>query len=247
MEWADEGILLGLRPHGEQGAVLAFLTAEHGRHLGLAHGARGRSGGRYQPGNRMSLRWRARIEDQLGTFTCEPMENLAARLLSDASRLAGLASLCALVDQMVPEREPQPGVYRRLGAALDAMTGEGWAAEIARFELALLAELGFGLDLSSCAATGATTDLVYVSPKSARAVSRAAGAPYHDRLLPLPPFLRDPSASVAAGDITAAFALTGWFLQRHATAPGRELPPARGRLLERLVLAATVSSGKDET
>lgn len=238
MEWRDTGIVLAARRHGENAAVVSLLTERHGRHAGLARGARGRRGrGLYQAGNTLSARWRARLAEHLGHYACELVRARAGLLLDDPPRLAALAAVCALAESALPERHPYPRVYAALGRLLDALEAtERWAEEVVRWELALLGELGFGLDLSACAATGATEGLAYVSPRSGRAVSRGAGAPYADRLLPLPRFLRGPDAAAgSAADIADGLRLTGRFLDKHVfRGQGGRMPAARARLIERL-------------
>lgn len=236
MEWSDTGIVLAARRHGENAAVVSLLTEHHGRHAGLARGARGRRG-LYQAGNTLSARWRARLAEHLGHYACELVRARAGLLLDDPPRLAALAAVCALAESALPERHPYPRVYAALGRLLDALEAtERWAEEVVRWELALLGELGFGLDLSTCAATGATEGLAYVSPRSGRAVSRGAGAPYADRLLPLPRFLRGPDAAAgSAADIADGLRLTGRFLDKHVfRGQGGRMPAARARLIERL-------------
>ena len=191
MEWSDTGIVLSARRHGENAAVVSLLTEHHGRHAGLVHGARGRRArGLYQPGNTLAARWQARLPDHLGRYTCELVRARTGVLLDDPPRLAALAAVCALAEATLPERHPYPRVHADALHLLDTLeASERWAETVVRWELALLAELGFGLDLSACAATGTTEGLAYVSPRSGRAVSQEAGAPYTEKLLPLPPFL----------------------------------------------------------
>ena len=209
MEWSDTGIVLSARRHGESAAVVSLLTENHGRHAGLVHGARGRRGrGLYQPGNTLAARWQARLAEHLGRYTCELLRAQSSLLLDDPPRLAALAAICALTEATLPERHPYPQVYGALGHLLDALeASERWAETVVRWELALLGELGFGLDLASCVATGAVDDLAYVSPRSGRAVSAEAGGPYADKLLPLPPFLAQPEDE--AGTATTADIVAG--------------------------------------
>lgn len=241
MEWADEGIVLTARRHGESDAVVHMLTFEHGRHAGLVKGGAGRTlRPLLQPGNRLELEWRARLADHLGGFRLEPKRLFAGALLDDPLRLAALGSACALVEAGLAERDPHPRLYAALLAWLQRLAGggegrsgggEGWPADYVRFELLLLAELGFAVDLSTCAVTGATTDLAYVSPRTGRAVSREAAGDFADRLLPLPAFL-------AGGDepnrdeVALGLRLAGHFLRRHIFDPtDRPLPAARERLI----------------
>ena len=242
MEWSDTGIVLSARRHGESAAVVSLLTGQHGRHAGLVQGARGRRGrGLYQPGNTLAARWQARLPEHLGRYTCELLRAQSSMLLDDAPRLAALAAACALTEATLPERHPYPQVFGALRHLLDALEAGGqWAETVVRWELALLGELGFGLDLAACAATGALDDLVYVSPRSGRAVSREAGAAYAEKLLPLPPFLaRSEGDPASAADIVAGLRLTGWFLERHVFGgQGGRMPPARERFIDRLQAGA---------
>lgn len=239
MEWTDDGIVLGTRRHGEANAIAELLTRDHGRHLGLV---RGGAGPRMRPvlqvGNSIRLVWRARLEDHLGYFTAEALSLRTAMLLSARAYLFGVTHLTGLC-RLLPERDPHPGLYDHLLAIFDGPQLPGlFAAGIARFELRLLAELGFGLDLGRCAATGRTTDLMYVSPKSGCAICRQAGAPWHDRLLPLPLFLQQPdgeSAPPSTDELLKGFTLTGFFLSRYLFAlRGDELPQARSAFLATL-------------
>lgn len=233
MQWTDEGIVLGLKRHGETGVILELMTRERGRHLGLVRGGAGtRLRGVLQPGNSLRATWRARLDEQLGYYAVEGLSLRAASFLAAAHAVHGVTHLSALC-RLLAEREPHAHVHSVLECILDALADPAAAATlIARFELAFLAELGFGLDLASCAATGASTDLVYVSPRSGRAVSRAAGNDYRDKLLRLPAFLTAAAAPVSAADLADAFALTGFFLERRAFFPrGLPLPPARARFI----------------
>lgn len=236
MEWQDEGIVLGARRHGEANVILELMTAAHGRHMGLVRGGRSRRlQPVLQPGNSVAVVWRARIEEHLGLFAVEATAMRAARFIASPLALHGLGTLTALL-RLMPERDPHPGLYEALTVLMEHMDDPAIApALIVRFELAMLAELGFGLDLSSCAATGGTQELVYVSPKSGRAISRAAGEPYRDRLLPLPSFLREGGLvdTIGTRDVLAGFQLTGLFFARHVYEPrGLAEPDARRRLIE---------------
>lgn len=235
MEWRDEGILIGTAPHGEGGLILDALTATHGRRRGLARGAAApRRAAEFQIGAQLSLQWRGRLESQLGAYRAEAIRARAGLVLEAPLALAALGAAAALLAAFLPEDEPQPGLYPASRALFDAIAAqrEDWPEAYAAWELTLLEELGYGLDLSQCAATGTRQDLIWVSPRSGRAVSRAAGAPYADRLLPLPAFLRLPGARATPGELAAALSLTGRFLERWAApAIGLEaLPPARRRL-----------------
>jgi DNA repair protein RecO (recombination protein O) len=223
MEWTDDGVVLGVRRHGESAAVVELLTREHGRHLGLVRGA---SGARLrpvlQPGNTVRATWRARLDEHLGMYAIEGLQLRAANLIAVPHGVYGVTHLAALA-RLLPERDPHEDIHARLERALDDFEDAGGAAvHIVRFELAILTELGFGLDLGNCVATGETTDLVYVSPKSGGAVSRSAGEPWRDRLLPLPAFLREADEEPhgwSDQDLADGFRLTGLFLLRHVLEP----------------------------
>jgi len=233
MQWTDEGIVLGVRRLGESGVILELMTQERGRHLGLVRGGTGaRLRGVLQPGNSLRATWRARLDDHLGHYLVEGINLRAAGILTAAHAVHGVTHLAALC-RLLAEREPHAGIHATLEQILDALDDPAVVGPmVARFELAFLAELGFGLDLSSCAATGAKDDLIYVSPRSGRAVSGAAGEAYREKLLRLPSFLRTAAEPASAADLADAFALTGFFLDRHAFAPrGLALPDARARFL----------------
>jgi DNA repair protein RecO (recombination protein O) len=239
MQWTDEGIVLGIKRHGESNAILEVLTCGHGRHLGLVRGGAGsRLRPVLQPGNRVSSTWRARLDEHLGHYVVEGLDARAASYLLVPHALFGVTHLAALC-RLLPERDPHPQIHAALDEVLDGLLDPRRAGpRIVRFELQLLAELGFGLDLASCAATGGETDLVYVSPKSGRAVSRQAGEPWKDRLLPLPAFLGESYAGdsslhdVSPKDIADGFALTGFFLVRHVLEPrGLGLAEARASFI----------------
>ena len=249
MEWQDEGIVLAARPHGETNAVLSVLSLGHGRHAGLVHGGAGKSKGPLlQPGNRLSLDWRARLAEQLGHFRLEPMQLFAARLVHDPARLQGLTAACALLEDSLPEREAHPRLYAGLLRLLETMVQNengDWPETYVRFEVLLLSDLGFGLDLGSCALSGATGDLAYVSPRSGRAVGREAAGAFAPRLLPLPAFLLGEGEGAASEeDVAAGLRLTGHFLAKHVFAPAdRPLPAARERLADRLGVAGVGENG----
>lgn len=243
MHWSELGIVLAVRRHGETALVAHALTRGHGRHAGLVHGGQGRRGRTvFQVGNAVQLTWRARLDEHLGTYAAELVTGHAARVMEDPLRLACLASAAAMAETGLPEREPHPRAYDGLAQLLDALDRDGdWAPAYARWELALLAELGFGLDLSRCAATGATTDLGYVSPKSGQAVSRAAGEVYRAKMLPLPAFLIS-DARPDREAVLDALRLSGFFWEQRVFRPhGRKLPAARTRFVDRLGREAAVS------
>ncbi len=236
MDWRDEGILIAARRHGESSAIVEMLTREHGRHAGVVRGGGGRRMAPVlQPGARLSVAWSARLEDHIGTFRVEPIASRTAAIMADRAALAALGALTALVAATLPERDAHPELYTRTLALVEALgTAPDWPARYAAWELALLAELGFGLDLAACAVTGDTEDLVWVSPKSGRAVSRRAAGAWADRLLELPGFLRGGwQETPHSGEVAAALHLTGFFLEARV-APGlpRGLPPARARAVE---------------
>lgn len=236
MDWSDEGIFLSAKPLGETSAVAELLTLEHGRHLGLVRGGRSRRiRPILQPGNLIRATWRARLPEHLGGYTVEMMEANGARVLDDASALSAIGAIAGLL-RLLPERDPHPELYAATLHVLRSFSEpQVWPALLVHWELQMLQELGFGLDLSECVATGTDQDLVYVSPRSSRAVCREAGAPYADKLLALPAFLLDASAPLTDADLAAGFALTGYFLERDVQAPhGIKMPAARDRLLDLL-------------
>jgi DNA repair protein RecO (recombination protein O) len=246
MEWHDEAIVLAARRHGESGLIVQLLTRGHGRHAGLVRGGQGRKlRPVYQVGNLVAVGWKARLAEHLGLVSGELLRPHAARVIGDPARLAGLAAAAALAESALPEREPHARAYEGLSALLESLDADrGWATAYVRWELLMLAELGFGLDLGRCAATGETAGLAYVSPKSGQAVSAAAGAPYRGKLLALPAFLAPTASesSPSAQDVLAGLKLTGYFLDRRCFAPhGRKLPPARARFVDALTRIATVA------
>lgn len=244
MEWSDEGIVLSVRSHGETAAVVELLTRQHGRHLALVHGGRSR---RLRPvlqiGNHVDAVWKARLAEHLGHATLELRRGFAAAAMDDPLALAGLNALCALA-RLLPERDPHPSLYEITQFVLGYLDDRAvWPALYVRWELALLEELGFGLDLGSCAATGANDQLIYVSPRSGRAVSASAGEPYKDRLLRLPAFLAPGRQNTVDGhDVVDGLALTGRFIEERILRPrGAPMPDARSRMIELLgrALAST--------
>ena len=240
MQWTDEGVVLGVKRHGETSVILELMTQARGRHLGLVRGGAGtRLRGVLQPGNSLRATWRARLDDHLGNYAVEGINLRAAAFLGAAHAVHGVTHLAALC-RLLAEREPHRHVHGALEAILDALDDRAAVGPmVARFELAFLAELGFGLDLSACAVTGATADLIYVSPRTGRAVCGAAGEAYRDKLLRLPGFLRADEEPGSAADLADAFALTGFFLERHAFAPrGLALPQARARFVAAISRAA---------
>ncbi|HWK95836.1 MAG TPA: DNA repair protein RecO [Pseudolabrys sp.] len=239
MQWTDEGIVIGVRRHGEASAILELMTREHGRHVGMVRGGFGtRMKPVLQPGNSVSATWRARLEDHMGNYTIEPLRQRASNYFGSPHAIYGVSHLAALM-RLLPERDPHEGLFAEFETILDRLEDATWAApEVARFEMRLLSELGFGLDLEECAATGSTQDLIYVSPKSGRAVSREAGAPYADRMFKLPAFLLDPRVSANGSDLEDGFKLTGFFLARHVLEPrGMQLADERMHFLAALARA----------
>lgn len=237
MQWSDEAIVLSVRPHGETAAVTELFTRAHGRHLALIHGGRSRKlRPVLQTGNHVDATWKARLSEHLGHATVELRKGYAAASMDNAAALAGLTSLCTL-SRLLPERDPHPALFEItlfVLSFLDDVTV--WPALMVRWELALLEELGFGLDLSECASTGSNDQLIYVSPKSGRAVSASAGEPYRDRMLALPGFLsKSGDRSATTQDVLSGFALTGYFLETRVLAPrGETLPLARGQITTHL-------------
>jgi DNA repair protein RecO (recombination protein O) len=238
MEWSDDAIILSVRPHGETSAIVEALTHTHGRHLGLVRGGDSRrSRPTLQPGNSVHLHWRARLTEHLGNYSIEPMRARAGEMLESRDRLLGLNAFTSVASAALPEREPHDTVYEAAEILLDAILTEDftyWAPLFVRWEAGLLEALGFGLDLSQCAATGSLDDLAYVSPKSGRAVSRSAGEPYHERLFRLPRFLlSSQNADSDFTEITEGLRLTGQFLLDRVFVPhGRGMPAARMMLDE---------------
>lgn len=234
MQWEAEALVLAARAHGESSAIVDVFSREHGRFAGLVRGGNSRRlRPVLQPGNMVTATWRARLSEHLGIMTVDAGRAYAAEALSDRKLLAGLTSLCALM-QVTPERQAYPRLYQTVQIVLAAMEDDAlWPVLLARFEMALLEEIGFGLDLSCCAATGVIEQLEYVSPRSGRAVSREAAQPYLDKMFVLPQFLLDPAADADAEDVKTAMQLTGHFLERRVYLPnGIKMPPARERLMD---------------
>jgi DNA repair protein RecO (recombination protein O) len=237
MDFEDEAYVLSARAHGETGAIVELLTARHGRWAAhVAGGASRRMKPFLQPGARVTVRYRARTSEQLGSALLEAVDQGPAALFDDPMALAGLSSAAAVAAAALPEREAHPGAFLAFEALSSALEHPDiWPAVYVRFEAGLLEELGFGLDLSRCAATGSTDDLIYVSPRTGRAVSAQAGEPYKDRLLALPPFLLSSQAGLRDGDVAAGLELTGHFLEQNVFGPlNKPLPPSRMWLLDRL-------------
>ena len=235
MEWRDQGILLSSRRHGETSAIIEVFTPSQGRHAGVVRGGTSRKiAPILQPGAQLDLTWRARLEDHIGAFTVEPVRSRAAVAMGDRLALAGLNAVTGLVSFCLPEREVHLPLYQRTEALLDLLgQGDVWPLAYLRWEVSLLEELGYGLDLSVCAVTGAVDGLAYVSPKTGRAVSKAGAGEWAERLLPLPDVLRGVGEAPDA-EIAEAFRTTGYFLSEHLAADlgGKPLPQARARFVE---------------
>jgi DNA repair protein RecO (recombination protein O) len=236
MEWRDEGMLLSMRPHGESAAIIEVFTKAHGRHAGVVRGgASRRMSPVLQPGAQLDVIWRARLDDHIGSYTVEPLRSRAG-VLSDRLALAGLMSVCALLRAALPEREPHPALWASSIRLCDALTTSAdWPTDYLRWEIQLLEELGFGLDLSVCAVTGSAEDLAYVSPRTGRAVSRAGAGEWAERLLPLPEQLSG-SVPLAQPALLQGLVLTGHFLKRELPSVfhDRPMPEARARLMDLL-------------
>lgn len=236
MEWRDNGIVLSVRPHGETSAIVEILTETQGRHAGLVKGARSRAMRPVlQPGNQVTVTWRARLAEHLGTFQVEADHLGAGAVMDDRAALAGLNAACALAVMALPEREAHPAVHEGFGLLLATFENpDVWPALYVRWEAGLLSDLGYGLDLKKCAVTGETEDLSHVSPRTGRAVCREEAAPYEAKLLALPGFMRG-SGEIGEGDIARGLDLTGYFLERRVLWPvDKQLPEARGRLIAEL-------------
>ncbi|MGP9789450.1 DNA repair protein RecO [Roseinatronobacter sp. NSM] len=235
MEWRDQGILLSVRKHGEATALIEVFTALHGRHAGAVRGGASRKMAPVlQPGAQLDVHWRARLEEQMGNFTVELLHPRAAAILGDRLALLALGAVCALCRYALPERAAYPGLYTATMEILDNLGQPGWLRSYALWELHLLEETGFGLDLERCAVTGAQQGLAYVSPRTGRAVTIEGAGDYAARLLPLPAALVN-GGPFSARDLTESLAISGHFLNQwlaHAT--GRPLPEARARLLAAL-------------
>lgn len=250
-QWQDRAIILSVRPHGENGAVISLLTAEHGRQSGYVRGAMSsKNRGTLDIGNIVDAQWRSRVEGNLGSLTLELRSNPAARIMQDPLKLCALQSACAICDQALPEKEGHSGLYDAMVTLFEIMDGAFWAQGYVMWELSLLRELGFSLDLARCAAGGDAKDLLYVSPKSGRAVSRAAGEIYKEKLLLLPSFLNGAQARSELEEIVIGLKLTGFFLEHWAFAHhNRGIPEVRQRLglrfAERFAKSNDQGSGND--
>jgi len=249
MDWTDDAIVLSARAHGESSLIVQLLTPDHGRHAGLVRGGASRKQRPvFQSGNTVRAVWRARMADHLGTLTVELQESLAGQWIDDRLRLGGISAACAVAEAALPERAPSPVVFHGLAALLNALPHDDWGAAYVAWEIGVLSELGFGLDLQRCAVTGQNTGLTWVSPKSGRAVSRSAGEAYADKLLRLPDFLNGGLDREAEGagladtgwaEINDGLRLSGYFLERHVFgAQNRAVPAARERFAEQVTRVA---------
>ncbi len=235
MQWADDGIIIGVRKFSERDALVSLFTRQHGCYRAIAkHALTSKQRGTFEPGNHVHARWNARLAEHMGTLACELLHPVAAVVMQDRMALTALLSCCSLLDTALHERDPHPMLYDRFAQVLEAMLHrEDWQKHYLLFERDLLQELGFGLDLSECAATGSTESLIYISPKSGRAVSAEAGQAYHDRMLPLPHVFKDETITPKPAEILDAMRVCGYFLGVWLFEPrGQSMPDARRRLGE---------------
>ncbi|MEE4187463.1 MAG: DNA repair protein RecO [Roseobacter sp.] len=235
MQWRDQGILLSARNHGETSAIIEVFTPAHGRHAGVVRGGSSRKiAPHLQPGAQLDLLWRARLEDHIGSFQVEPVRSRAGVAMEDRLSLAGLNAVTALLAYCLPEREPHPDLYHKTEQLLDLLgQGEVWPLAYLRWEIRLLHEMGYALELDSCAVTGQRDGLAYVSPKSGRAVSRVGAGEWAERLLPLPPVLQG-QGEAPDHEIVEAFVTTGYFLKNHLARDlgHKPLPEARDSFVD---------------
>lgn len=230
VQWTDEGILTGARLQGENHLLVSALTLHNGHHYGLLRLPR-KPTSIPQMGTAAIFTWKARLQDQLGVFQIEPLDSGGARFLPFPEKLLALHSACTLTAQTLPERDPDPALYQQIKIFLTHLQETTWIESYILFELALLKSLGFALNLSSCAASGTKEDLIYVSPRSGRAVSRDAGAPYKDRLFPLPPFVKTKEAAKHPQEMLAGLDLTCYFFKKYVLDPYQKVfPLARSQL-----------------
>lgn len=238
MDWQDEGIIIGLLKHGESAVVLEAFTRAHGRHKGYVHGGMSKTRrGMLQPGNQVALAWRGRLPESLGNFTAEQKKAFAAGIMAGAGPLAALRSLCAMLSRALPEHDPHPGLYEQFVQLIAGLAAYGdddaaWGVALVRFEALFLADIGFGLDLTQCAVTGAAQGLAFVSPRTGRAVTRAGAGVHKDKLLELPDFLSDDNVPPDWPQVAMGLRLTGHFLERFFMETDRRpLPGERYRLM----------------
>jgi len=235
IEWRDEAALLAVRPFGETSVIVEVFSEEHGRDSGVVRGGTSRKMAPIlQPGAQLSVTWKARLDSHLGSFTVEPVRSRSAAALGDRLALAGLNAVCSLLSMVLPEREAHAPLYHRTVSLLDLLgQGDVWPLAYLRWEQALLEEMGFGLDLSRCAASGAVEGLAYVSPKTGRAVSEAGAGEWADRLLPMPPVLAG-TGEAGNAEVVRALGTTGYFIEHRLirSLGDKEVPAARQRLLD---------------
>jgi DNA repair protein RecO (recombination protein O) len=245
MEWRDDGLLISSRLHGETSAIIQVFTAAHGRHAGVVRGGASRKmAAILQPGTRVQVAWSARLDSHIGTYTVEPLQSRAA-ILNDRLALAALNSIAALLHLALAERDPHPALWVKTNALLDLLVTPDWHPAYLRWELDLLEELGYGLDLATCAVTGTREDLAFVSPRTGRAVSRAGAGDWAARLLPLPPSLLG-QGPMLGRELAQGLNLTGHFLNLglQAVLSGKPMPDARSRLIEMLTRSGAPPSGQ---
>ena len=233
MEWQGDGLILNTRRHGETSVIVDVLTRDRGRHTGLVRGGRSRTMRPVlQPGNLVHVVWRARLEDHLGAFTVDPYRMVVAGIIDDVHRLAALTTVTTLAS-LLPEREPHPRIYDASLLLIEQLQDDAvWPAVLVKWEMGLLEELGFGLDLGKCAASGETTGLTHVSPRTGRAVCAREAEPWKDKLLALPAFVAGPSGAPTSAEVVQGMKLTGHFLARHIFEPrGISVPEQRQRIV----------------
>lgn len=247
-QWSDQGIVLSVRPHGESGAIATLLTESHGRHAGYVRGGQSsRLRGVLERGSVVSVQWSARVSDSLGAYVLEQERNPAAAFMDDPLKLGALMAACSLCEAALPEREGHAGLYYGLIALMEAMDSEIWGAAYVMWEIALLRELGFGINLTRCAGGGDANQLAYVSPKSGHAVSREAGEPYKDKLLALPGFLAPQKGDINDEEVYKGLCLTGYFLEHWVfTHHSKGVPEQRLRFQERFARYLGVNSDTNE-
>lgn len=236
--WTDQGIVIAVRPHGENGAVVALLTEGVGRHVGYVRGAQSvKKRGVLQIGNLCTAHWSARVSDSMGNYNLEQDRNLASAIWDEPLKLQAMMAACALCDGLLPEREPHPGLFYGMQALFENLDGENWGAIYVAWEIALLKELGFGLDLARCAGGGDDNDLAYVSPKSGRAVSQIAGDPYKEKLFPLPDFLKPGGQKADSEEVLKGLRITSYFLEHRVFAQHYNGIPSERLILEEKLAA----------
>jgi len=237
MEWSDKGIVLSSRKHGENASIVSLMTQSHGRHSGLVRGGSGsRARAIYQTGNLVTVDWRARLEEHLGTFLCELVRSNAAKIMDDRLALQALIAATSMIERFLPERESYPETFKKLCSLITDLTGsDHWLSHYIYWEIGFLTDLGYGLDFTRCAATGGTENLVFVSPRSGGAVCREAGEPYKDKLFPLPEFLLRRDKDPGISQLLDGLRITSHFLTLYARETGVVvLPPARGEFIKLL-------------